>query len=120
MYRAMAASDVDKFPEEDDNVADIMGAIKYIHTEIIVEHALPPSRTVRRYRIDSIKKARHKVLNPPGLQQGTGEYKNFGPFLAYDSGRATGGMSPAIKQYGDFVGVQNQGADPRLAWPQDK
>ena len=108
IYRAMEASQVDMHPLEDDNVADLGGVLKYIVTEIIVESRGNPSRTTRKYDINSISQHRFKVRNPDALLESSKvAYGEFGQFVTYDSGRATNkDQEDMLKKYGDFVGVQ--------------
>lgn len=109
------------FPEENNNLADSMAVLKYIHTEVIVEHAANPIRTERKYGIDSVQHHRYKVRNPVGLEAGPDPYRFFGPFVAYDSGVANGGDLPAeLLKFGDYVGAQGQEGDTRFGWPSDK
>lgn len=108
LYRAMEGAAVDVLPIEDDNMADLGGVMKYIHTEIIVEHGGDPLRKARKYNIDVITRHRYKVKNSEkvirGEIMGMGE---FGPFVTYDWGQATNlDQIPMLQKFGDWVGVQ--------------
>ena len=90
VYRCMAAAAVDTHPMEDDDIADLAGAIKYVHTEILTEHLQSPIRTSRKYHVDAITAHRFRIKNPstilhkPDALQG-----EFGAFVTYDWGKAT-------------------------------
>lgn len=115
IFRAMSEADVDKYFVEDDDIADLGGVLKYVHTETIAEHLLPPLRQRRKYDIDCITRHRYKVRNPPALlgPGGPKEKVDFGQFVTYDYGVATNlAQIPMIKKYGDFVGIQDN-RDPR-------
>lgn len=90
VFRCMAAAGVDTHPMEDDDIASLDGAIKYVHTEILTEHLQNPIRDTRKYNIDVVTRHRMKVLNPdtilgtPHAVQG-----EFGQFITYDFGKAT-------------------------------
>ena len=89
-YRSMAEAAVDTHPMEDDDIADMCGALKYVHTEILTEHLQSPIRQTRKYSIDVITRHRMKIKNPvtilktPNALQG-----EFGQFITYDFGKAT-------------------------------
>jgi len=95
-------------PLQDDNVADLGGVLKYIATEIIVESGGNPSRTTRKYDINSITQHRFKVRNPDAIVESReAAYGEFGRFVTYDWGKATNQATyEAMKKFGDFVGVQ--------------
>mmetsp|Transcript_81356 Transcript_81356/g.264014 ORF Transcript_81356/g.264014 Transcript_81356/m.264014 type:complete len:810 (-) Transcript_81356:34-2463(-) len=105
-----------------DDMADLGGAIKYIHTEMLTEHYADPLRTTRKYGIDVLTRKRYKIKNTEALlkspQQAMGE---FGQFVTYDWGQATNpGQYAMFKDYGDFVGLQQGcGADMQcdVRWP---
>ncbi|CAK9026228.1 unnamed protein product [Durusdinium trenchii] len=108
VFRCMAAAGVDAHPMEDDDIASLDGAIKYVHTEILTEHLQNPIRDTRKYNIDVVTRHRMKVLNPdtilgtPHAVQG-----EFGQFITYDFGKATNpDQMPIIQEQGDFVGIQ--------------
>lgn len=123
LYRAMAGAAVGKNREENDDLADLYGALKYVHTEAITEHALsPPTRTTRKNNIDVISKFRFKIKNTAQLL-GTqhSQAVDFGPFQAYDNGEATQGKEAwdAIANFGDFTGVQPYQQPGDARWPMD-
>jgi hypothetical protein len=111
-FRAMGSRDANAFTEEDDDLADLTGVIKYIHTEVIAEHIIGnPDRTTRKYGIDVIINWRFKLQNTPGLLQNAGHNVDFGNFLAFDLGQDTDVSllgDKTIQQWGDYVGIQNQ------------
>ena len=43
IYRCMAGSAVDTHAMEDDDIADLTGALKYVHTEILTETLAEPN-----------------------------------------------------------------------------
>merc|ERR1719399_671861 len=94
MYRGMMSSQVGKNNETNDDLADLMGVMKYIHTECIAEHEIARSDwpTSRKYSIDVIVQLRVKVRNPATLlydQCPDTMLMDFGPFLTYDFGQQT-------------------------------
>jgi len=112
-YRAMRSIDVGKHTLENNDIASLVGVLKYIHTEVIAEHMVsPPSRPARKYAIDVIAKAKFSVRNPSSLlslSSGLGQHVDFGPYVTFDSGVATNrNQQDFIMRYGGFVGVQNQ------------
>eukprot|EP00928_Gymnodinium_smaydae_P046697 TRINITY_DN3111_c0_g1_i1.p1 TRINITY_DN3111_c0_g1~~TRINITY_DN3111_c0_g1_i1.p1 ORF type:complete len:592 (+),score=87.13 TRINITY_DN3111_c0_g1_i1:59-1834(+) len=118
MYRAMGNRGVTAFTEENDDLADLMGVIKYIHTETIAEHTLaPPTRETRKNGIDVIARYRMKVKNSDELQSSLqySAFVDFGHFLAFDNGQQTAADlgDLVVSQYGDYVGIQDQSGDAR-------
>uniref|UniRef100_A0A7S0B9M5 Apple domain-containing protein n=1 Tax=Pyrodinium bahamense TaxID=73915 RepID=A0A7S0B9M5_9DINO len=106
LFRAMPAAVASAQPTEDNDLADVGGVLKYIHTELLTEHLGDPLRKQRKYNIDSIRKQRFKLRNPDSLLQST-PFPDFGPFVTYDWGEATNKAQHLImEQYGDFVGIQ--------------
>jgi len=119
-FRAMNGAKVGVFTLEDNDLASLIGTLKYVHTEVLAEHLIgPPARTSRKYGIDVIARSRFSVLNPSSLLSPTsGLVRNvdFGPFVTFDSGVATNtGQLEHIKRYGGYVGVQHQW-DVRFAY----
>jgi len=118
IFRAMKCSNTDSWTTEDDDMADLGGVTKYIHTEILTEHLLDPFRPDRKYSIGCLRRQRYRILNPPELLS-SAAVLDFGQFVTYDFGVAT---NPAqigmLQHYGDFVGVQpgctNGVCDPRF------
>eukprot|EP00928_Gymnodinium_smaydae_P052887 TRINITY_DN37019_c0_g1_i1.p1 TRINITY_DN37019_c0_g1~~TRINITY_DN37019_c0_g1_i1.p1 ORF type:complete len:616 (-),score=109.52 TRINITY_DN37019_c0_g1_i1:185-1861(-) len=109
---------VTAFTEENDDLADLMGVMKYIHTETIAEHTLaPPNRETRKNGIDVIARYRMKVKNSDELQSSLqySAFVDFGHFLAFDNGQQTAADvgDLVVSQYGDYVGIQDQSADAR-------
>eukprot|EP00928_Gymnodinium_smaydae_P010471 TRINITY_DN13953_c0_g1_i1.p1 TRINITY_DN13953_c0_g1~~TRINITY_DN13953_c0_g1_i1.p1 ORF type:complete len:593 (-),score=105.79 TRINITY_DN13953_c0_g1_i1:185-1963(-) len=118
MYRGMGKRGVSDFTEENDDLADLMGVIKYIHTETIAEHTLaPPTRETRKNGIDVIARYRMKVKNSDELQSSKqySAFVDFGHFLAFDNGQQTAAElgDLVVSQYGDYVGIQDQSGDAR-------
>ena len=90
VYRCMAAAAVDTHPMEDDDIADLAGAIKYVHTEILTEHLQSPIRTSRKYHVDAITAHRFRIKNPSTiLHRSDALQGEFGAFVTYDWGKAT-------------------------------
>ena len=90
VYRCMAAAAVDTHPMEDDDLADLAGAIKYVHTEILTEHLQSPIRTSRKYHVDAITAHRFRIKNPSTiLHRSDALQGEFGAFVTYDWGKAT-------------------------------
>jgi len=113
MFRAMRATEVEHYPVEDDDIADLGGVLKYVHTEAIMEHLLPPDRRERKYGLDCVTRHRFKIRNPKALLANEGFMVDFGQFVTYDYGVATNSAQrPMIQRFGDFVGVQDN-RDPR-------
>jgi len=92
---------------QNNNMADVLGTLKYIMTEVIVEHVQgDPARTARKYNIDSVGHYRVQVRNPHTIQEG-GVMGFSNQFSAFDYGVAT--SQPALEELekvGDFVGIQ--------------
>lgn len=117
LFRAMTGASAEGFPTEDNDIADVGGVVKYIHTELLTEHLADPLRKRRKYNIDSIRKQRFKIRNPDALLEST-PFPDFGQFVTYDWGEATNkAQLPIMEKYGDFVGIQsgcaNGNCDPR-------
>jgi len=116
LFRAMRAEDVRAgFGQEDDDVADLGGVIKYIQTETIAEHSVgPPYRLARKYGIDSIRRNRYKIRNKASLLVSHQVLlSEFGQFEAFDNGVATAtSQAEVIRRFGDWVGIQFGCADP--------
>ena len=90
VYRCMAAAAVDTHPMEDDDIADLAGAVKYVHTEILTEHLQSPIRQTRKYAIDAVTRHRMKFKNPSTVQGTTHALQGeFSQFVTYDFGQAT-------------------------------
>ncbi|CAE7569011.1 unnamed protein product [Symbiodinium natans] len=107
VYRCMAAAAVDTHPMEDDDIADLAGAIKYVHTEILTEHLQSPIRTSRKYHVDAITAHRFRIKNPSTiLHRSDALQGEFGAFVTYDWGKATNpAQLPMIADKGNFVGI---------------
>jgi len=116
MYRAMRSADVGKYDIEDDDIADLGGVVKYVHTEIIEEHAMDPLRKERKYGIDVLTRRRFKIMNTDAvLASSMRSMGQFAAFVTYDWGQATALQEmPLFEKYGDFVGVQNGCGGPLL------
>uniref|UniRef100_A0A7S4RN14 Uncharacterized protein n=1 Tax=Alexandrium monilatum TaxID=311494 RepID=A0A7S4RN14_9DINO len=119
-FRAMEGSKVGVFTLENDNLASLVGVLKYVHTEVIAEHSISPDdRPKRKYSIDAIMKSRFHVKNPPSLlspTSGMSHNVDFGGYVTYDEGVATNNVQlQHIQTYGGYVGVQEQ-RDVRFAY----
>jgi len=96
VYRAQSDDD---YAPENVNVADLAGLMWYLHNEVV------PS-TPRKFAVTRI--LRYKIT-----MQNTEEFyhrfpKQFGPFVAFDSGRCTAPHCNGIwKDYGFVIGCQN-------------
>ncbi|CAE8726659.1 unnamed protein product [Polarella glacialis] len=108
IFRSMAAAAVDTHPMEDDDVADLGGVLKYVHTEILTEHLQNPLRINRKYDIDSLAAHRYKIKNTQELLNSDVQTQGeFGQFVTFDWGQATNtAQLPMLSQYGNFVGIQ--------------
>lgn len=100
------------------------GVLGYLHSEVVPSSDVPG--TGRRFNdIDAIAVFEVRVLNvrrarlfasndPPG------DANLFGPYMAFNRGMA---MPPRardqIASYGAYVGIQDQGHNPRHAYPGD-
>jgi hypothetical protein len=118
MFRAMQASAAEQEETMDDDVADLGGDLKYVHTELITEHLADPLRLSRKYNIDCIRRQRYKIRNPTSMSNAT-DFVDFGPFITFDFGMATNpAQVPLLQKYGDFIGIQpecsNGNCDPRF------
>jgi len=112
-FRAMRSSQVERSPVENDDLADLGGVLKYVHTEAIMEHLLPPDRRERKYGLDCITRHRFKIRNPEALLTQGNNMVDFGQFITYDYGVATNPIQQSvIQRLGDFVGIQDN-RDPR-------
>ncbi|CAJ1336035.1 unnamed protein product [Effrenium voratum] len=107
VYRCMAAAAVDTHPFEDDDIADLTGALKYVHTEILTEHLQSPIRTTRKYAIDAFTVHRLRIKNPKTVLHTTKALQGeFSQFVTYDFGQATNpAQLPMLAEQGDFVGI---------------
>lgn len=116
MYRATEGASV-RWTLENNDLADAGGVLKYMHTEIVVEHEQNPSRTTRKHNIDVVAQLDFRVKNSPALLA-DGHMRThhaFGPFVTYDRGRSTNPFfDDVFPTYGDWVGVQNHRDDPRI------
>jgi len=117
MFRATEKASIGIWKLENNNLADIGGVLKYVHTEIIVEHQLNPSRNARKYNVDVIGhwlfmvKNTAELLATPKMTMD----KDFGPYCAYDVGRSTNpSTDEKLRAHGDWVGAQTQQDDPRI------
>lgn len=112
MYRALQipVERKEDLQVQNNNLADIVGVFRYIHQEIIVEHAAgDPERETRRYGIDGFARYRMKVRNPDSVLKGFHSVPQFGDFGAFDFGVSTGEqLLTDIVKDGDFVGAGMQ------------
>lgn len=118
LFRASSESGL-SFTLEDNNMADVAGCLKYVHTETIVEHELAPYRTERKYNVAVIGKWAFQVKNTDKLLHSSlaqTSDPDFGPFVTFDYGKSTNPyFDDLFPEYGDWVGVQTQEGDPRIA-----
>jgi len=114
MYRAMQKPPGGKetLTLSNNNLADVVGVLRYVHQEIIVEHgAGDPARTSRKYEIDSFGHYRMKVRNPDSILQDEGKMAmpGFGRYGAFDFGVATTeDLLQGLVTDGDFVGISKE------------
>eukprot|EP00931_Biecheleriopsis_adriatica_P115136 TRINITY_DN90971_c0_g1_i1.p1 TRINITY_DN90971_c0_g1~~TRINITY_DN90971_c0_g1_i1.p1 ORF type:complete len:652 (-),score=119.46 TRINITY_DN90971_c0_g1_i1:62-1927(-) len=111
MYRAMEmpADGKETNPVSNNNLADAMGVLRYIHQEVVVEHtAGSPDRVTRKYGINSIGRYRMKVRNPDSILQDKNQeaLPGFGRYGAFDFGVATSmDLLQNVVADGDYVGI---------------
>lgn len=119
LFRAWQASQVHRYEIANNNLADVGGVLKYIHTEIVVESEQDTDRENRKYNIDVIAYARFRVRNVDSIVASTRQQaQDFGPFSAYDMGESTQDELDALyEEHSDMVGLQPVGGDPRIAFP---
>ena len=100
IYRCMAGSAVDTHAMDDDDIADLTGALKYVRTEILTEHLQSPIRQTRKYGIDVVTRHRIKFKNPSTVQKTPNALQGeFSQFVTYDFGKATNpAQMPIIKE----------------------
>lgn len=97
-------------------MADLVGAMKYVHSEVIAEHTIADfDRKLRKYSIDTIARWRILFQNPgviTGMNQAPMIFADFGPFITFDYGQATN-LEPLqlLERLGDFVGAQQNSGD---------
>ncbi|CAJ1363434.1 unnamed protein product [Effrenium voratum] len=114
MYRAMTKPDKGKesFPVSNNNLADVMGVLRYVHQEVIVEHvAGDPGRPSRKYNINAFGKYRMKVRNPDSILKDPSKLAmpGFGRYGAFDYGVGTSlDMLQGVVANGDYVGVSKE------------
>jgi len=114
-FRAMRSGDVGAHEISNNDLASLVGVLKYVHTEVIAEHTISPRvRSERKYGVDVISTWRFKVRNPLPLLSPTAlpplvQDVDFGPYTTFDHGVATNVVQQTtIADFGDFVGVQTQ------------
>mmetsp|Transcript_55232 Transcript_55232/g.103555 ORF Transcript_55232/g.103555 Transcript_55232/m.103555 type:complete len:645 (-) Transcript_55232:74-2008(-) len=114
MYRAMQKPKGGKEtnPVSNNNLADVMGVLRYVHQEVIVEHvAGDPERTSRKYNIDSFAHYRMKVRNPDSILKDPSKLAmpGFGRYGAFDYGVATSlDLLESVVANGDYVGISKE------------
>lgn len=116
MYRATKDPTKNPYVMENVDMADLVGAMKYVHSEVIAEHTISiPDRTARKYNIDTIARWRVLVQNPgviTGMNQAPMIFADFGPFITFDYGQATNEEPrKLLERLGDFVGAQQNSGD---------
>lgn len=106
------------------NAGSAGGVLGYLHTEVIPSFAVAISGR-RLHDIDAIAVFEVQVLNirrarllapsdPPG------NVNLFGPYMAFDTGVASPPQAhDQIVSYGAYVGIQDQGHNPRHAYRGD-
>lgn len=111
MYRglAMPAGGVESFPLSNNNLADAMGVLRYIHQEIIVEHSAgDPARPSRKYGLNAIARYRMQIRNPDSIIKDTSKQSvpGYGGYGAFDYGVATSSsLLENVVSLGDYVGA---------------
>lgn len=97
MYRAQDASN---YPIQNMNLADLAGVLWYLHNEVVVT-------CPRKFDIDRIRRFKVTMKNSQALYDRT--QTQFGPFVAFDSGRCNTPDADKIWQNdGYVVGCQVQ------------
>lgn len=129
IFRAMTAADRNRFVLQDDDIADIGGALKYVVTEVLAESDVPhvpagpgtdPHRNwpdTRKYGIDAVVRYRFKVHTPKDIIDvaGAAGLADFGPFVTFDQGvSSNAAFIKYTKQYGEYVGIQIQPSAERF------
>lgn len=109
---------------ENTDAASAGGVLGYLHSEVIPSRNVPD--TGRRFNdIDAVAVFEVHVLNVrrarlSGSSDRPDEGNRFGPYMAFNRGKA---MPPQargqIAGYGAYVGIQDQGQNPRHAYPGD-
>ncbi|CAK9054708.1 Hypothetical protein SCF082_LOCUS29669 [Durusdinium trenchii] len=99
-------------PVSNNNLADVLGVLRYVHQEVIVEHvAGNPERETRKYDIDAFAHYRMKIRNPDTILKDPSKMAipGFGGFGAFDFGVATSlDLLEQLVSSGDFVGISKQ------------
>lgn len=114
LYRAMTKPQDGKetLPVSNNNLADVLGVLRYVHQEVIVEHvAGNPERETRKYDIDAFAHYRMKIRNPDTILKDPSKMAipGFGGFGAFDFGVATSlDLLEQLVSSGDFVGISKQ------------
>lgn len=114
LYRAMAKPPDGKEtnPVSNNNLADVMGVLRYVHQEVIVEHvAGDPERPSRKYGIDSFGHYRMKIRNPDSILKDPSKLAmpGFGRYGAFDYGVATSlDLLEGVVANGDYVGISKE------------
>jgi len=110
-YAYRAQSD-DPFHVENANLANLAGALKYAHYEVINSQEKEEGLCQRHYAITRIARYKLTMKNPQDVYDGFGDVQpQFGPFMAFDQGQCTSCLGPDSKiweQLGFYVGCQKQ------------
>merc|ERR1712232_818930 len=93
MYRAQGVED---YAPENVNMADLAGVLWYLHREVV-------SSVPRKFHITRILRFKVTMKNTQELYDA--HPKQFGPYVAFDDGSATG-RSDIWTKYGFLVGCQ--------------
>lgn len=114
MYRAMERPNNEDGSEShkitNNNLADIAGVLRYVHQEVVPEHAQGnPAREARKYNINVIGRYRMKIRNPDSIVEHIEQQSlpGFGHYGAFDYGVLT--SDPQLQEIidnGDAVGAQ--------------
>eukprot|EP00931_Biecheleriopsis_adriatica_P090185 TRINITY_DN64212_c0_g1_i1.p1 TRINITY_DN64212_c0_g1~~TRINITY_DN64212_c0_g1_i1.p1 ORF type:complete len:623 (+),score=92.07 TRINITY_DN64212_c0_g1_i1:45-1871(+) len=110
MYRSQGVS---SYPPEDVNLADLAGAMWYLHNEIV---GRADWGYKRKFKITRMLRYKVQTRAPqPLFDLGM----NFGVRMAFDSGQCTGPFdcNAAWQNYGYFVGCNKFGKKPSFPFP---
>jgi len=106
MYRVQGDAD---YPPENQNMANLAGALWYLHNEIV------NNRYERRFHKTRIQRFK---MTTQATQPLIDDGMNFGVRFAFDAGQCTGPWRCAdvFQRYGHVVGCNNVGQFPTAQW----